>query len=527
MGNRLLTACRTAPRLRTRPAVGRALTTVTAAGAVLAGLLGSTPQAQAATTVPSWLIPLHYSDDADGSHRACTGITLSKTRTLATPDCFTGRSHADMEWDHDLKSGLLRGGSSDPRYRSHPTYDAATRRGAVSVAIRATPASYGKPVMASPSDTALYATGAKATFYSWSGLDLDDAPRVRHTEQVVLKSAATCATLLGRTLPGGTLCTVPAPGAPPVADEDQCFGDAGGALVGGGKLIAISATRATGCVAGGVRLYTRISSYRSTITDWARDVDLDERISGSVLAREPSDLIDLCTTNQQGKLDGCHVDRMGSMLDWDDDFDFLTQLGDLGGDGKGDLLARTPGGTLYRIPNPLAYGEVGDAPKVKLGTGWSKYNKIVAARDLSGDGLPDILARDTSGVVWLHRGRSDGSLAGRTKVTTWKSYTAIAGRGDLSGDGRADIVTRDGAGVLWLYRGNGKGGFSPRTKIGSGWGKYNAIVGSGDMDHNGRQDILARTPAGAVYLYNANHTGGFSAPKKLADTRWKKYTRIS
>lgn len=215
MGNRLLTACRTAPRLRTRPAVGRALTTVTAAGAVLAGLLGSTPQAQAATTVPSWLIPLHYSDDADGSHRACTGITLSKTRTLATPDCFTGRSHADMEWDHDLKSGLLRGGSSDPRYRSHPTYDAATRRGAVSVAIRATPASYGKPVMASPSDTALYATGAKATFYSWSGLDLDDAPRVRHTEQVVLKSAATCATLLGRTLPGGTLCTVPAPGAPP------------------------------------------------------------------------------------------------------------------------------------------------------------------------------------------------------------------------------------------------------------------------------------------------------------------------
>lgn len=293
----------------------------------------------------------------------------------------------------------------------------------------------------------------------------------------------------------------------PVADEDQCFGDAGGALVGGGKLIAISATRATGCVAGGVRLYTRISSYRSTITDWARDVDLDERISGSVLAREPSDLIDLCTTNQQGKLDGCYVDRMGSMLDWDDDFDFLTQLGDLGDDGKGDLLARTPGGTLYRIPNPLAYGEVGDAPKVKLGTGWSKYNKIVAARDLSGDGLPDILARDTSGVVWLHRGRSDGSLAGRTKVTTWKSYTAIAGRGDLSGDGRADIVTRDGAGVLWLYRGNGKGGFSPRTKIGSGWGKYNAIVGSGDMDHNGRQDILARTPAGAVYLYNANHTG--------------------
>ncbi|MFJ1547439.1 hypothetical protein [Streptomyces sp. NPDC088246] len=46
------------------------------------------------------------------------------------------------------------------------------------------------------------------------------------TGQALTTVAASCATLLGRTLPSGTLCTVPAPGAPPVADEDQCFGDA-------------------------------------------------------------------------------------------------------------------------------------------------------------------------------------------------------------------------------------------------------------------------------------------------------------
>lgn len=276
-----------------------------------------------------------------------------------------------------------------------------------------------------------------------------------------------------------------------------------------------------------MRLYTRISSYRSTIVDWTRDVDLDERISGSVLAREPGRLIDLCTTDQRGKLDDCYVDGIGSMIDGREEFDFLTEAGDLGGDGGGDLLARTRGGTLYRIPSPLGRSDLGKAPRVKLGTGWSKYNRIVATRDLSGDGLPDVLARDAAGVIWLYRGKSGGSLAGRTKVTTWKGYTAFAGRGDLSGDGRADVVARDGAGVLWLYRGNGKGGFAPRTKIGAGWGKYNVIVGSGDMDHNGRQDILARTPAGAVYLYNADHNGGFSAPRKLADTRWKKYAKIT
>ncbi|MFD4857098.1 hypothetical protein [Streptomyces atratus] len=80
-----------------RPGTGRALTTMVAAGAVLAGLLGPAPQTRAATTVSSGLIPLYYDDYVDGSHRACTGITLSRTRTLATPDCFTGRNSTDME----------------------------------------------------------------------------------------------------------------------------------------------------------------------------------------------------------------------------------------------------------------------------------------------------------------------------------------------------------------------------------------------------------------------------------------------
>ncbi|MEE1812166.1 hypothetical protein [Streptomyces sp. BE133] len=49
---------------RMRPGTGRALTTMAAAGAVLAGLLGSAPQAR---RVPSWLIALYYDDYVDGS----------------------------------------------------------------------------------------------------------------------------------------------------------------------------------------------------------------------------------------------------------------------------------------------------------------------------------------------------------------------------------------------------------------------------------------------------------------------------
>ncbi|WP_329120403.1 FG-GAP-like repeat-containing protein [Streptomyces sp. NBC_01465] len=505
---------------------GRLVAVLAASGSLAAGLLGTgAPSAAAATTVPSWVIPMYNEDDASGAHRACTGIVLSKTKTLATPDCFTGMDEPDMEWDYDLKSGQLAGGSNGVTYHSHPQYDSASRRGDLTVATRRTPDSSGKAPLASASDSALWATGAKATYYSWAGLDLDSAPRVRHSEQVVVKSAADCASLLGSSLPSGTLCTAPAPGAAPVADDDQCFGDAGGALVAGGKLIAVSATKSTGCVKGGVRLYTRIASYRGVVDAWTRDTDLDYRSSGGVLAAESGSIVAFCSTDQGRHLSGCYADGVGTFFA--SGYNTILQAGDMNGDGFGDLLARTTSGTLYRV-NGNEFIDPDFDHRVKIGTGWNIYDRLVAVRDVSGDGRNDLIGRDKSGVLWLYRGTSDGKFAGRARIGGgWNQFTVITGSGDLSGDGLSDMVARDKAGVLWLYRGNGRGGFAPRTRVGGGWGQYNAIVASGDMDHNGRQDILARTPAGAVYLYNANHKGTFDAKRQLAVTRWKKYARIS
>ncbi|WP_327355058.1 FG-GAP-like repeat-containing protein [Streptomyces sp. NBC_01304] len=512
-----------------RRAVRRRAVVAVAFSTLLAGLLGgaieAAPSAQAAATVPSWVIPLYYDDEATGTHRACTGVVLSKTRTLATPDCFTGMGTGDFEWEYNLGTGQLAGGGEQVAYRSHPKYDATSRYAAVTVANRRTPDNSGKPVLATGSDSALWAAGAKATFHSWAGLDADNAPRVRHSEQVVVKSAAQCAELLGGALPGGTLCTAPAPGAPPVADDDQCFGDAGGALVAGGRLVAVSATQATGCVRGGVRVYTKVASYRPLIDEWTRGVDTHYRDAGSILAKEPNDLVDVCSTDVRRKLEGCGVDDTGSFDGTG--YNTLLQAGDMNGDGFGDLLARTSGGTLYRVPSRDF--ELADFDhRVRIGGGWDAYSRLVAVRDISGDGRGDLVARDGSGVLWLYRGTSDGKFAARARIGGgWGTYNTLAGRGDLSGDGRSDLVARDGSGVLWLYRGNGRGGFEPRKKIGGGWGRYNAIVASGDMDHNGRQDILARTPGGAAYLYNADHTGGFATPKQLAETRLKRYSRIS
>ncbi|MEV6106883.1 VCBS repeat-containing protein [Streptomyces sp. NPDC051940] len=518
-------------RIRAPRSLARLAVAAAGAGAVLAGLLtAAAPQeAQAAGSVPSWVIPLHFEDQATGVRRSCTGVAVTRSRVLATPDCFTGMSKQDLEFIYDPSTGQVISGGNDPRYRNHPRYDSATRRADWSVFIRQTPSSYGKAVLASSADAALYDAGSAATFYSWSGLNVEDAPRTRHSEPVVVRPASECASLLGSTLPWGTFCTTPAPGAPPVADEDQCLGDAGGALVAGGRLVGLSTTRSTGCVQSGVRLYTSVAAYRAQMTGFSREVDTWTGDLGSVLARKTISssggaMIDVCAIGQDGKLYGCRADNGGAASDWG--YTFSTQFGDLKGDGEGDWLVKTSGGTAYRVVNPLD-AWVEDAPRQWLGSGWDKYKNLVATRDLSGDGLPDILARDTYGVVWLYKGKSDGSVSGRTKITTWKYYTAIAGRGDYSGDGKNDVVARDSAGVLWLYRGNGHGGFEARTQVGSGWNKFNVIVGSGDMDHDGRQDLVVRTTEGAAYLFNADHAGGFYTKKLLASSGWQYFSKIA
>ncbi len=508
----------------------RSLTVALCSATAFAGLALAPGQARADSTVPAWVIPVYHYDESteqSGGYRACTEIELSPTRMLTGADCFTGRTNSDFQMGYD-SSGQLSAGGSGPRYRTEPQFSATTRGADLAVSVANSPVTTARPVLATTADSALYAAGTTATFYSWPGPSQPEAVRHPHSEQAVIGSAADCATAIGGPLPAGTLCTEPVAGATPVDPSEQCDGDAGGALVAGGKLIGMSATDAAGCVRNGVRLYTDIRAHHSTVVEWTRDVDIDAYTSGSVLAREPDGIIDMCEANPDGWLDGCQVDDAGNMDDVFGTYNLLTEAGDLGGDGYGDLLARTTGGDLYRLTHPLQDSDLSSTPRVKLGTGWNIYNTIVAPRDISGDGLMDVIGRDASGGLWLYDGRGDGTLAPRVRIGTgWNIYTAITGRGDLSGDGISDLVARDTSGVLWLYRGNGHGGFAARTRVGGGWNMYNSIVASGDIDHDGRPDLTCRTPAGAVWVYDADGKGSFSAPRRHFVNRWKNYKAIS
>ncbi|MEU5088345.1 VCBS repeat-containing protein [Streptomyces sp. NPDC021356] len=191
----------------------------------------------------------------------------------------------------------------------------------------------------------------------------------------------------------------------------------------------------------------------------------------------------------------------------------------LDADGYADVLEQW-NGALYNH----SYGT-----DSAVSNGWSKYNLFLGPGDLNDDGKGDVLARDTSGNLYLYRGNgTGGSLASPLKIGGgWNGYDKIVGAGDLNGDGRADIVARTPSGTLYLYRGTGNSTspFASKVKIGTGWQQYNKLVSPGDIDGDNQADLLAVNSKGELYRYSSTGQGQFKARAKLG-TGWNTYKNL-
>ncbi|MEU3400285.1 FG-GAP repeat domain-containing protein [Streptomyces filamentosus] len=186
--------------------------------------------------------------------------------------------------------------------------------------------------------------------------------------------------------------------------------------------------------------------------------------------------------------------------------------------GLGDVVARDASGTLWYYDRQLVRGK-SYAPRVRVGSGWNVYDRLDGAGDVDRDGYVDLLARDKAGVLWLYKGTGRLIDGKRFKAPVrvgagWAAYDRLAGGDDLTGDGRPDLMARErGTGVLWLYRGTGSGTtpYATRTRIGAGWGAYDQLVVTGDLTDDGRADAVARERAtGVLWLYKG--TGKATAP---------------
>ncbi|MEU0369967.1 VCBS repeat-containing protein [Streptomyces sp. NPDC006283] len=179
-------------------------------------------------------------------------------------------------------------------------------------------------------------------------------------------------------------------------------------------------------------------------------------------------------------------------------------------DGKGnDIYHRMPDGTLYYT------AERGIDTKV-VGGGWNIYSLLVSVGNMGGTTHPDIVGRHTDGTLWLYQGKADGTLAARIRIGSggWNGMNALAGRGDYTGDGKADLIARSTTGTLYIYPGTGNAAqdaaLGSRITVGTGWGAYKSIVSTGDNNGDGKTDLIANDTAGLLWLFKG--TGNASAP---------------
>ncbi|MFI6640228.1 FG-GAP-like repeat-containing protein [Streptomyces sp. NPDC050504] len=204
----------------------------------------------------------------------------------------------------------------------------------------------------------------------------------------------------------------------------------------------------------------------------------------------------------------------------------MVPFADMNDDGCNDVLVRLPAGQL-RVHYPACGASLSASGAYKvLGAAWGGFDLLTSPGDLTGDGRPDLLARQrATGDVYRYSDNGRGGLTAAVKVgAAWKGHRAVFGSGDLTGDGVADVLAVDNANNLWRYDGRAGGSLKAPVKVfAANWGAgRNVFLGVGDVTGDGKADLVSRKTTGELLRNNGNGRGSFGGTVKLAGG-WQAY----
>jgi N-acetylmuramoyl-L-alanine amidase-like protein/VCBS repeat protein len=193
-------------------------------------------------------------------------------------------------------------------------------------------------------------------------------------------------------------------------------------------------------------------------------------------------------------------------------------VGDVNHDGASEVIARDLSNASL-----VMWADAGRAgtPATShvVGTGWGGFDLIAPAGDLTMDGIPDVLARTTSGDLYVYPLTSTGApLHGIRIATGMNGMTDIMGVGPNDAGAAPDVVAREpGGGALLLYGGNGPGMLLGPHIVRSSTSSISRLVASGDVDGDGRSDLVYQLTDGSIGLLGGTtvSTGGFAASRPL------------
>ncbi|GEM_PF-1628483 len=175
-----------------------------------------------------------------------------------------------------------------------------------------------------------------------------------------------------------------------------------------------------------------------------------------------------------------------------------------GAPGEVDLTVTPPGGKPIRVQRAFGYevppkGAFLDATPLVLGSE-PRSTASVAAGDVDGDGLPDLVFADTNRGARLRLSKKGGLMRKGTlpKMSASANEVELA---DLNGDGRLDLIVVDAGGKPWILEGGGNGSFKTplRPALPS---KGAEEVAVGDLDGDGDLDLVFAVGGPEVVLRN-------------------------
>ncbi|MFF8844922.1 FG-GAP repeat domain-containing protein [Streptomyces sp. NPDC015127] len=106
-------------------------------------------------------------------------------------------------------------------------------------------------------------------------------------------------------------------------------------------------------------------------------------------------------------------------------FNALLGAGDISGDGRADLIARAKDGKLYLYEGTGVASAPFKAKKL-IGSGWGSFTKLAAPGDMNGDGRADLVARTSGGTLYRYDSDGRGNFKPKASIGTgWNTYTGL------------------------------------------------------------------------------------------------------
>lgn len=188
-------------------------------------------------------------------------------------------------------------------------------------------------------------------------------------------------------------------------------------------------------------------------------------------------------------------------------FNWISQVPDVTGDGRFDLLARRSDSSLWLFRGA---GNGGYLSATRVGWGFTGMRDMIVVPDMGSDGSPDLIGIAADGTLW----RYDITRTWLTNPTSlsatgaFRNSVRLGSMGDFNADGVTDFFAVNRAGLLTAYHTRNLKIVS-QAAVGPGWTPF-LQLNSADVNGDGRLDLVARNSNGTIYVY-ANQGTRFGA----------------